>query len=208
MVKEILSAIAIGLTFVAFLPYIHSILRGNTKPHVFSWVIWGSTTFVVFLAQLQGKGGVGAWPIGVSGLVTISVAFLAYRKRADISITPADGWFLALALASLPLWYLTKDPLWAVSILTAVDLLGFGPTIRKAYACPFDEQMTFYSLFSLRNGLALLALEHYSATTVLFPAATGAACLLLVGVIGLRRQVLATTRGKAARAGGQDGKRD
>jgi hypothetical protein len=51
--------------------YIHSIQQGTTKPHVFSWVIWGSTTFVVFLAQLADKGGAGAWPIGVSGIITL-----------------------------------------------------------------------------------------------------------------------------------------
>jgi hypothetical protein len=27
------------------------VLRGTTRPHVFSWTIWGSTTLVVFAAQ-------------------------------------------------------------------------------------------------------------------------------------------------------------
>ena len=85
--KELLSAIAIGLTCIAFFPYIRSIINGKVKPHVFSWVIWGTTTFVVFLAQLEDNGGAGAWPIGVSGSITIFIALLAYSKRADISIT-------------------------------------------------------------------------------------------------------------------------
>jgi hypothetical protein len=50
MIKPILSAMAIVLTLIAFLPYIRSILHGVTRPHVFSWLIWGATTFVVFLA--------------------------------------------------------------------------------------------------------------------------------------------------------------
>jgi len=44
MYKEIFSLIAIALTFAAFLPYIRAILRDEIKPHVFSWVIWGTTT--------------------------------------------------------------------------------------------------------------------------------------------------------------------
>jgi hypothetical protein len=32
-----------------------------------------------------------------------------------------------------------------------------------------------------------LALEHYSLTTVLFPAAVGLACLLLIAVLAFRR---------------------
>jgi hypothetical protein len=75
--KEIISAIAIMLTLAAFVPYIREIFKGTIRPHVFSWIIWGVTTFLVFLAQLEDKGGVGAWPIGVSGIITIFIAYLA-----------------------------------------------------------------------------------------------------------------------------------
>lgn len=111
--KEILSAVAISLTLVAFYPYVRGIVRGAIKPHVFSWVIWGTTTFVVFLAQLEARGGVGAWPIGVSGSITILIAILAYVKRADVAITRTDWLFFVAALTSLPLWYFTSDPVWA-----------------------------------------------------------------------------------------------
>lgn len=190
--KEILSAAAIVLTFAAFVPYIRTILSGATKPHVFSWVIWGATTFVVFLAQLEGKGGVGAWPIGVSGGITIFVAFLAYVKRADIAITKTDWLFFASAMSSLPLWYLTSDPLWAVVVLTTVDVLGFGPTVRKAYSFPHSESLLFFSLFAARNLLVIMALENYSVTTVLFPAVIAAACMLLMAMVAYRRRAIAT----------------
>ena len=188
--KETLSALAIALTFAAFVPYIRAILNGTTKPHVFSWIIWGTTTFVVFLAQLKGQGGVGAWPIGISGVITIFIAFLAYLKRADITVTRTDWLFFISAMASLPLWYLTSDPVWAVIVLTTVDALGFGPTIRKAYRFPHSESLLFFGLFAARNFLVLMALEHYSVTTVLFPAVIGSACVLLMALLTWRRQAL------------------
>ena len=190
MYKESLSGIAIILTFIAFIPYIRSILKNGVKPHVFSWVIWGSTTFIVFLAQLRDGGGAGAWPIGVSGLITIYVAFLAYVKKSDITITLIDWCFFLSATASLPLWYFTADPLWAVVILTAVDVLGFGSTLRKAWFHPFDENLVFFAIFMLRNLIVVLALEHYSLTTVLFPAAIAGMCLLLIALTGFRRRRL------------------
>lgn len=190
MDKELLSALAIVLTFAGFFPYIRSILKDEIKPHVFSWVIWGSSTIVVFLAQLKAGGGAGAWPIGVSGLITSYVAGLAYLKKADISITRADWFFFLSAMLSLPLWYLTADPLWAVVILTVVDVFGFAPTLRKAYAHPFDENRVFFTLFMVRNLIVILALEHYSLTTVLFPAVIAAACLLLLVMITCRRRLL------------------
>ena len=190
MHKELFSAVAIALTFIAFFPYIRSILKNEIKPHVFSWMIWGSTTFVVFLAQIQEGGGVGAWPIGVSGLITLYVAFLSYLKKSDITITKTDWCFFLLAMTSMPLWYFTSDPLWAVVILTTVDVLGFGPTVRKAYSHPFEESLTFFSLFMVRNILVVMALEYYSLTTVMFPAVIAGACLVLIGIIAFRRRML------------------
>ncbi|MEN8206436.1 MAG: hypothetical protein ABFS24_10540 [Pseudomonadota bacterium] len=190
--KELYSAIAIVLTFVAFIPYISSILQDKIKPHVFSWVIWGTTTFVVFLAQLEDDGGAGAWPIGVSGIITIFIAFLAYIKRSDITITRIDWMFFIAAMSSLPLWYFTSDPLWAVVILTTVDFFGFGPTARKAYIAPYSESLLFFSLFTVRNILVIMALENYSVTTILFPAVIAVACVLLMGIITRRRHVLST----------------
>ena len=71
---------------------------------------------------------------------------------------------------ALPLWYLTHDPFWAVVILTLVDTLGFVPTFRKAYHKPYEEQLLLYVLMTIRNLVSIPALEHYSWTTVLFPA--------------------------------------
>lgn len=186
--KSLLAAAAIALTLYAFIPYIRDILRGSVRPHVFSWVIWGITTAVVFLAQLAAGGGVGAWAIGVSGSITVLIAVLAFAKRGDIAITALDWGFFLAALGSLPLWFFTADPLWAVVLLTVVDLLGFGPTLRKAWAQPHSESLLFFGLFLLRNLLVLAALESLSLTTALFPAAVAGACGLLMALVVWRRR--------------------
>ena len=190
MYKQLLGAIAIWLTIIAYYPYIRSIIQGKTKPHVFSWVIWGTSTCIVFLAQLADKGGAGAWVIGFSGIISIYVAFLAYIKRSDSSITRIDRLFFIVAMTALPIWYLTSDPLWAVVILTTVDVLGFVPTFRRSYILPFEEQLMFYVVMALRNLVVLSALENYSLTTVLFPATIAIACLIFSLMVVYRRRVL------------------
>lgn len=188
--KPVLGALAIALTFIGTVPYVYSTLRGATRPHVFSWVVWALTTTVVFFAQLQGQGGIGAWPTGVSALLTGCIAVLAWLKRGDVAISRSDGFFFAASLSSLPLWYLTADPLWAIVILTTVDVLGFAPTVRKAYHAPRSEPPVFYAIFALRNLTAILALEHHSLTTMLFPAVLGLVCLFILGLLLWRRAVL------------------
>ncbi|MBN8779886.1 hypothetical protein [Thiobacillus sp.] len=64
---SLLSAAAMALTFVAFVPYFRSIFAGTTRPHVFSWVVWGTNTSVAFMATLSAGGGAGADRRGLHG---------------------------------------------------------------------------------------------------------------------------------------------
>ena len=190
MYKELFSAIAIVLTFAAFVPYIQSIRQGRTKPHVFSWIIWGLTTIVAFFAQLADQGGAGAWPTGVSGAVASYIALLAYLKKADISITHSDWIFFIVSLSALPIWYFTTDPLWAVIILTSVDIIAFIPTFRKSWYSPYDEQLPLYVIVIIRNIISLFALEHLSMTTLLFPSAMTVACIVFIVMVLYRRTLI------------------
>lgn len=187
MVRELLSATASALTIVAFAPYIRGIVKGTLRPHLFSWVIWSATTLIVFAAAIEGGAGVGAWPIGLSGLLTLFIATLAWRQTGDRSITRIDWLFLVMAMSSLPFWYLTADPMWAVIILTTVDLLGFGPTLCKAYHQPHEEGVSLFAIYAFRNLLVIGAMEAYSITTLLFPTAIAVACLGVIGVVLYRR---------------------
>ena len=200
--KVWMSAAAMALTFAAFVPYIRSILVGATRPHVFSWVVWGTNTCVAFYATLSAQGGAGAWAVGFSGAITLLVAALAYAKRADITITRTDWLFFIAGLAAMPLWFIASDPLWAIVIVTAIELLGFGPTARKSWYRPYSEPMGFLGILVLRNALVIAALERYSAATLLFPAAMAAACLTLIAMMAWRRQAMtmkATQSGFAGR---------
>ncbi len=188
MSKEFLSGLAITLTLIAYFPYIRDIQRGLVKPHVFSWVIWGTTTAIVFFAQLAGKGGVGAWPTGVSGVITLYVAILAWQQRSDSQITQTDWLFFLAALSALPLWFLTNSPLWAVIILTIIDTLGFAPTFRKAWHNPYQEQLLFFILMSGKYIISIFALNHYSLTTILFPATVATACIAFILMVVVQRK--------------------
>ena len=189
-IKAVFSAAALVLTFFLFYIYIRSILRDEVRPHVFSWMIWAAGTVIVFFAQLSDGAGIGAWPIGISGVITFLVAILALTRSADKSIVPMDWVFLGLALSALPLWFATSNPFLAVLVLTIVDLLGFGPSVRKSWFLPYEENAQFFALGAVRNGFVVVALENYSWTTVLFPAAIGIACFMFFAVILMRRQVV------------------
>lgn len=185
--KPLLSVLATLLTVLAYRPYIRSIYSGHTRPHVFTWVIWSLATGIAFGAVLQAGGGAGAWPIGFSCGVSLFVAGRAWVKRTDISFTNFDWILFVAALAAIPLWLVANDPLWAVVVITIIELLGFGPTMRKTWFQPFSESMSFLVLMVMRNAFVIAAMERYSTATLLFPVAMAGACLALIAIMVWRR---------------------
>ena len=193
--KTWLSIIATTISILALFPYLLSTLRGAIRPHVMSWTIWGITTSIVFWAQREAGGGVGAWPVGISAGVAFLIAITAYTKRGDLRIVRTDWVFFLTALAAIPLWYATSSPLLAVLLVTTVDILGFGPTLRKAYDLPHSESLLFFCMIVVRNVLVLMALESYSLTTVVFPAAIGSMAAVVAVVVVTRRAALKRNNG-------------
>ncbi len=100
--KTTISIVAIVLTFVGYAPYIRDIVRGTTRPHVFSWFIWGITTSIIYALQVSAGAGSGSWVTLTVAIVLFAVFFLGL-KNGNKDITTVDIIFLVLALLALPL---------------------------------------------------------------------------------------------------------
>ena len=147
------------------------------------------TTSIVFLAMLSSKGGVGTYSVGVSAFICFLIAFLAYKKVSLDVISHSDWFFFTLALCAIPLWYMTDSALNAVILLSIIDTLGFIPTFKKAYYYPFEEQLSFFMMMLFKDIFALMALEEYSLTTLLFPITLDISTTAFVIMVFIRRGV-------------------
>ena len=155
------------LTTVGFASYIPSVLRRQTRPHVFSWLLWGVLVGIAFLAQLSKGAGLGAWTTGYSSFLCLVVAGLSFH-HGERNITRGDWVAFIGALLAIPVWQMTHDAFWAIVIVTLIDLVAYYPTVRKAYAKPFEENYVVYITDTLKWIPAILALEHYSPATLFF----------------------------------------
>jgi len=164
-------------------------MDNKTKPHLFSWIIWGITTSIAFFAMYFNDGGVGTFPIGFAAFLCFAIAFLTYKKVGFDYITKSDWIFLAMALFALPLWYVTSNALYAIILLSVIDVIGFIPTFKKAYKFPYEEQLTFFVLIFMRDiFLTIPALEAYTLTTMIFPIALSTATFIFVIMVYFRRK--------------------
>lgn len=184
--KDLLGFIAVMLTLIGYAPLLYKIFKGNVKPHPFTWFIWTFATLTVFFAQAFNNGGAGAWSIGFSGSITFVITIFAFSKRSDYKITIIDWVFLLVAFSALPLWFFTSNALYAVFILTVVDLLGYGPTLRKAYYRPHEEYIPTYVIMSIRNIVSIFAMREISLTNTLFQFAVTIANTMVITIILLQ----------------------
>ncbi|MFT4967101.1 MAG: hypothetical protein ACI9CD_000096 [Candidatus Deianiraeaceae bacterium] len=188
--KECFGYFAIILTFVGFASLFINIVKGKAKPHPFTWMIWASVTLIVFFAQFFSNGGIGTWSVGISGLIAFLVAILAYVKTDDGTIVKTDIAIVLVAVFSLCVWFITKNTLYTVLILTFVDLLAYLPTYRKAFYKPFEEHLTIFVIMTFRNVFSAVAMEDYSITNLSFQVFTALANTILIVEVLYRRSKL------------------
>jgi hypothetical protein len=175
-----LLAVVVGI--IGYIPYYRDIFRGTTKPHPFTWIGFGLLNGITFIAQIVTGAGPGAWVSALTTFATIGIAALAFRN-GEKRITRFDWICLVGALLGIALWRLTSDPLGAVLVVTAADLLSFAPTFRKAYLRPHEETTSVYAVGVLKYGISLAALTTVNLTTTIFPVSicvTSAAMVILI----------------------------
>lgn len=182
--KTILGIIATILVFVGYIPYIRDILKGKTIPHIYSWLLWAVVTAIAFALQFSDGAGSGAFVTLAAAIMCVVVIVLGLIKKSKLKIVVLDSVFLILAFLALGLWLVAKQPILSALLATAVDLLGFAPTIRKSWNNPHTETLSFYYLNTFRFGLAVVALQNYSIVTAAYPiawlVANGLFALMLV----------------------------
>ena len=168
--KEIIGAIAVVLTFVGYIPYIRDTIKGKTKPHIYTWFVWGFVTAIAFGLQIQSHAGAGAFVTLAAAIVCLGIFFLGLKQpKAERDITLADTVFLVASFVALGLWLVADQPVISVILLSSIDMLGFIPTIRKSWSKPHQETLSSYATNTFRFSLAIVALSHYTIVTSLYP---------------------------------------
>jgi len=170
LLKIILGYLASVIALIAYTLYIRNILINRTKPHAFSWLLWGLLTGIVFIAQTLEGGGAGAWVTGVSSIACFIIGILAFSKDTR-GFLLFDWVFLGAALLALSFWFFVKDITTSVIIVTLVDVLGYASTLRKGWHKPGQDMVTSFGLNSIKFIFAVLALQSYSIATWLYPVA-------------------------------------
>jgi hypothetical protein len=183
-------AAAVIIGFAAYIPYFRDIYLGKTKPHIFTWFLFGLITGIIFLGQVVKGGGAGAWATGMSALMSFAIAALAYY-RGEKNITRFDWGCFIVALLGIALWLVTRDVTLSVVVLTILDIVAFLPTFRKTYVRPYEETLSAYVIGTFRFVLQIAALQSLNLVTVIYPVSVILLNLTFIPTVLWRRHILA-----------------
>lgn len=190
---SIIGLIALSIGVMQLCVYVVSILRKQTKPHLFTWLVWTLLSGIAFLAQLHDHAGPGSWAVGMDafGCLLIAVLCLKYRDR---EITKSDWIALIASLSAVIPWILTKDPLYSVILISIIDVAAFYPTFRKSWFRPHEESLMTYIISGTKMLLSLFALENFTVTTSLFMIVMISTNIIFVTMCYLRRKSMGLLR--------------
>lgn len=187
--RLVLTGVAIACGFAGYAFYFRNIMAGKTKPHAFSWFVWGFIASIAFAAQIFGKGGHGALVMGFTAVSCFIITILALLKgKRDF---PLFDWLCLFAsFVAVGLWIYTKNPLASILIITVTDAIAFLPTFRKAYFKPREETAITFVLSGVKFFLSLFALDRFTVITALYPSALVALNAVFVTMVLIRRNIL------------------
>jgi len=167
--KELFGVIAVVISLGTYLPYYAGLLKGETKPHVFSWIVWSLILTITCAAQITKGAGAGAWITVLETLGSSGIALFALFA-GEKNITRSDWFFFCGALTAIPLWAVTGDPLASAMLVTCIGVASFWPTVRKSWQQPGDEVAVTYILSGPAYACSLLALEKVTLAAAFYPA--------------------------------------
>lgn len=162
-----LGIIATIVVTAAYVPYIISIFRKETKPNRASWFIWAILGAITFTSYYSLGARSTVWyslPLG-----TVITALLSIRYGVG-GWNRFDGICLLGAFFGLVSWFISGNPFIALALVMVVDFFAYLPTIKKTYLNPLSENKAAWALFTLSGVLNFLAIDSWTVDIAAYPA--------------------------------------
>ena len=184
--KEIiLVSIAVAASVYGYVRYGREIPKKTLKPRPFTWLIWGILSTCVTIIQIQNDanlGTIGAALGAVSGFVLAGMAwYYGHRKIYTLDVVS-----LVLAGIVLAAWAFVGDAATAIAA-TAVYLIGFAPTVTRAWKAPHKERRTTFAMSVVKYTISFILLDSISIETAVYPVVLAVANLAFIVMLLMRR---------------------
>ena len=191
MAAPLLGVLAALASVVNAIPYIRDTLRGTTRPHRATWLVWAVLAIVVCTSQ-RADGASWSLAMAAAQAVLTSAIFVLAIRRGEGGLSLPDVVVTAVALAGVIAWIGADEPMAATAAVVAADLLAAAMMCPKTYRDPRSETLASFALASLGGALAAGAVQTPDLALLLYPLYFCAVNAAIAILIGYRRGVLAS----------------
>jgi hypothetical protein len=170
----------VGITCTV--PYVRDTVRGATRPHRGTWLIWGVLAAVACLSQ---RADGASWSLVLTGSQAILTAlvFVLAIRYGEGGLTRLELSLMSVAGAGVIGWLIAHNPVIAVVCVIVADIAAAAMMTPKAYRDPHSETLAMFALASVAGALAAGAVGEADVSLLLYPGyyciVNGAMALLL-----------------------------
>lgn len=150
--------------------YIKKTLKGQTKPNRMTWLMWSIAPLIASAAAFSAGSTWAALPVFMSGFAPLLVFLASFAdKNAYWKLKYYDYICGTFSLLAIIFWIVTKDPLTAIILAIASDLVAAIPTLAKCWVSPETESGIAYAAGLFSATTSLLAVNNWRFTEYAFP---------------------------------------
>ena len=177
-------------TVLAIVPYVRDVLRGTTRPHRGSWLIWTVLSIVVFASQLADGGTWSIIMVAAQAVIT-GLVFVLSIWRGEGGVSRADITIMAIAGLGVVAWAVSSTPVVATIATIFADMLGIALMTPKTWRDPRSETFSTYVLGGVSGVFSALAVGSLDISLLLFPIWIAVASSAIATTIAMRRSRVA-----------------
>ena len=181
------------VAFFAYVIYIRSILKGETKPNKATWWIWTLMGAVIGVSYYLSGAVNTIWVPFVEFLGPFSIALLSLKYGEGGLNDKTDIICLTGATISIILWIIFKNPVVALVTNLVIDAFALIPTIKKSYKRPAGEDFWAWFGTGVADGMNLFAVERFSFAILLYPIYMLVSDLIIIIILFFKKKGLIKT---------------
>jgi hypothetical protein len=182
-IAPVLGVLAGVLSVADTIPYVRDILRGSTRPHRGTWLIWGTLAIVVVLSQRADGASWSLVMVATDAVLTLLIFALSIRRGVG-GVTRGEAAMIGIAALGVAGWVIADEPLVATAGVIVADLTGVALMVPKTWRDPGSETLATFVFASAAGLPAAGAVGALDASLLLYPVyfclVNGAIALLII----------------------------
>ena len=156
------------LSLIDPVPYVRDILRGLTRPHRGTWLIWSALGATAFASQFADGASWSLAMVGVQTAATTLILILSIRFGMG-GVGTVDLSMICLAGLGIVGWAVSSEPAVATLFVVLADMVGLLLMLPKTWRNPWSETTPTYVLASASGVCAAVAVGDVDASLLLYP---------------------------------------